>query len=52
MRHWRYSNTMLKHSGSATRQGADSPDERVFFTQVQRIYSGLTNAKCYRSVRY
>ena len=28
---------MLKHSGSATRQGADSPDERVFFTQLQKI---------------
>ncbi len=43
---------MLKHSGSATRQGVDSPDERVFFTQAQRKYSGLTDAKCYRSVRY
>ena len=43
---------MLKHSGSATRQGADSPNERVLFTQVQRTHSGLTDAKCYRSVRY
>ena len=46
------SNTMLKHSGSTTRQGEDGADERVFFTQAQRKISGLTNAKRYRSVRY
>ncbi|SEA75551.1 hypothetical protein SAMN05216462_2503 [Xylanibacter ruminicola] len=43
------SNTMLKHSGSVPRQGADSPDERkinnkkmfIFFSknlQVSKIY--------------